>query len=67
MTLAPRRRDRGWLRRLMLWLGLGLIGAGYWYLFVDPEVRVDEATRYAFTGMALVITGAALALLSRLT
>ena len=65
MTLAHRRRERRRLRWGLLVLGLALIAAGYWCLFVDPETRADEATRYAFTGMALVITGAAASLLSR--
>ncbi|MCK7592847.1 hypothetical protein [Pseudomarimonas salicorniae] len=65
MTLAHRRRDLRWLRWGLLVLGLGLIAGGYWHLFVDPEVSPDEATDHAFTGMALVIAGAGLAILSR--
>jgi hypothetical protein len=65
MPFARRRRERNWVHWLLLGLGLGMIGAGYWSLAVEPDVAADEATRRAFLGMALVTLGAALALLSR--
>lgn len=65
MTLAHRRRERFWVRWLLLVLGLAMIAGGYWSLSVEPDVSADEAQRRAFIGLALVITGAALALISR--
>ena len=65
MTLAHRRRERFWVRWLLLGLGLAMIAGGYWSLSVESDVAADEAQRRAFIGMGLVITGAALALISR--
>ncbi|MHB8166634.1 MAG: hypothetical protein ACYDDT_07655 [Sulfuricella sp.] len=48
------------LRRIAIYTGITLILVGYAFLSIPPETGLDVATRRAFTGIGLVITGAAL-------
>lgn len=61
MADEPQRQKRQLpIRRTAIFTGILLILAGYTYLSIPPEAEMAVATERAFTGIGLVIAGAAL-------
>ncbi len=61
MAGEPRHEKRKLpLRRIAIYVGITLILVGYGFLSIPPETGPDVATRRAFSGIGLIIAGAAL-------
>lgn len=60
MDTRPKRRNPLPLQQIILYTGIALIALGYGFLSVPPEASVADAERRAFTGLGLVMAGAAL-------
>jgi hypothetical protein len=54
--------DRVPFRKIAGLSGIALILAGYFFLGIDPDTEPAMAIKSAFTGMGLIIVGAAMSL-----
>ncbi len=57
-----KRTDRIPFRKIVGLSGIALILAGYFFLGIDPDTEPAMAIKSAFTGMGLIIGGAAMSL-----
>lgn len=56
----PKLREPLPVRRIIFWIGIALVLAGYGFLSTPPEAGVSGAEERVFKGLGLVVAGAVL-------